>query len=170
MERDATTSAKLAELRQHLESISGQQIEASEEQLFRLFFRVSLSSSEDGTIMSRSIFGGKSCTQASALGASFLDVSSSSFTEASGQRSFLLTDFICSTVNSFDEPVSLVVTPNTRTPCYATMTHTLVPNPGAPGSFNDLQILVSTWSANGQPAPNISFDWRCRLLSFQIIL
>ena len=53
MERDATTSAKLAELRQHLESISGQQIEASEEQLFHLFFRVSLSSSEDGTIMSR---------------------------------------------------------------------------------------------------------------------
>jgi hypothetical protein len=50
------------------------------------------------------------------------------------------------------------------------MTHTLVPNPGAPGSFSDLQIVVSTWGANGQPAPNISFDWRCRLLSFQIIV
>ena len=170
MERDATTSAKVAELRQHLESISGQQIDASDEQLLGLFFRVSLSSSDDGTVMSRSIFGGKSCAQASTLGASFLDVSSSSWTGANGQRSFLLTDVICSTVNSFAEPVSLVVTPNTQTPCYATMTHALVPNPGAAGSFSDLQIVVFTWGANGQPAPNVSFDWRCRLLSFQIIV
>ena len=171
MERDAATSAKLAELRQHLESISGQQIDASDEQLIQLFFRVSLYSYEDGTIMSRSIIlPGKSCTQASTLPASFLDVSSSSSTDASGKRTFLLTDVICSTVNSFAEPVSLVVTPNTQTPCYATMTHALVPNPGAPGSFSDLQIVVSTWGANGQPAPNVSFDWRCRLLSFQIIV
>ena len=170
MERDAATSAKFAELRKQLESASGQQIEASDEQLLNLFFRVSLSSSEDGTVMSRSIFfPSKSCTQASSLAASLLDVSSSSSTSTSGQRTFLLTDFICSTVNSFAAPVSLVVTPNTATPCYATMTHTLVPNPGAPGSFNDLQIVVYTWSPTGQPAPNISFDWRCRLLSFQII-
>jgi hypothetical protein len=164
MERDATTSAKLAELRQHLENISGQEIDASEEQLLQLFFRVSLSSSEDGTIMSRRIIApGKSCTEASTLPASFLDVSSSASTDASGRRTFLLTDFICSTVNSFAGPVSLVVTPNTRTACYATMTHTMVPDPNAPG-FNDLQVTVSTWSADGQPAPNISFDWRCRLL------
>jgi hypothetical protein len=120
--------------------------------------------------MSRNvIFPGKSCTQASTLPASFLDVSSSSSTDASGRQVFLLTDFICSTANSFGAPVTLVVTPFARTPCYATMTHTLVPNPSAPGSFNDLQIAVFTWDANGQPAPNISFDWRCRLLSFQII-
>jgi hypothetical protein len=169
MELDATTSAKIAELRKQLESISGRQIDASEEQLLQLFFRVSLSSTEDGTIMSSSIFPGKSCAPASTIQADFLDVSSSSWTDATGQRTFLLTDFICSTVNSFNSfaaPVSLVVTPNTQTPCYATMTHTLVPNPGAPGSFNDLQIVVSTWDANGQPAPNINFDWRCRLLSF----
>jgi hypothetical protein len=170
MEDEATTSAKLAELRQHLENISGQQIDASDEQLLQLFFRVSLSSYEDGTIMSRSIiFPGKSCTQASALPASFLDVSSSASTDATGQRTFLLTDFICSTLNSFAAPVSLLVTPNTQTPCYATMTHTLVPDPNAPGRFNDLQFTVFTWNANGRPAPNISFDWRCRLLSFQII-
>jgi hypothetical protein len=170
MEDEATTSAKLAELRQHLENISGQQIDASDEQLLQLSFRVSLSSFEDGTIMSRSIiFPGKSCTQASALPASFLDVSSSGSTDATGRRTFLLTDFICSTDNSFGTPVSLLVTPNTQTPCYATMTHTLVPDPNAPGRFNDLQFTVFTWGANGRPAPNISFDWRCRLLSFQII-
>jgi hypothetical protein len=169
MADEATTPAKLAELRQHLESISGQPIDASDEQLLQLFFRVSLSSYEDGTIMSRSvIFPGKSCTQASTLPASFLDVSSSASTDATGRRTFLLTDFICSTVNSFAAPVTLLVTPNTETPCYATMTHTLVPDPNAPG-FNDLQFTVFTWSANGRSAPNISFDWRCRLLSFQII-
>ncbi len=60
MEDEATTSAKLTELRQHLENISGQQIDASDEQLLQLFFRVSLSSYEDGTIMSRNIiFPGK---------------------------------------------------------------------------------------------------------------
>lgn len=170
MELDATTSAKVAELRKQLESISGQQVDASEEQLLQLFYRVSLYNYEDGTIMSASPFHpGKSCTQASTLPASFLDVSSSSSTDASGRRAFLLTDFMCSTVNSFGAPVSLEVTPFARTPCYATMTHTLVPNPSAPGSFNDLQIVVFTWGANGQAAPNISFDWRCRLLSFQII-
>ena len=171
MEDEATTSAELTELRQHLENISGQQIDISDEQLIQLFTRVSLSSSEDGTIMSRSIISpipGKSCTQASAIQASFLDVSSSASTDATGRRTFLLTDFICSIVNSFAAPVSLVVTPNTQTPCYATMTHKLVPAPSAPG-FNDLQFTVFTWSANGRPAPNISFDWRCRLLSFQII-
>ncbi len=170
MERDAATSAKLAKLRKQLASASDQQIDASDDQLLQLLFRVSLSSYEDGTVMSRSIFfPSKSCTQASALPASLLDVSSNSSTDNSGQRTFLLTDFICSTVNSFATPVSLVVTPNAATPCYATMTHTLVPNPAAPGSFSDLQIVVYTWSPNGQPAPNIGFDWRCRLLSYQII-
>lgn len=169
MEDEAGTAAKLTELRQHLENISGRQIDASDEQLLQLFFRVSLSSYEDGTIMSRSIiFPGRSCTQASTLPASFLDVSSSASTDTTGRRTFLLTDFICSTVNSFAAPVTLLVTPNTGTPCYATMTHKLIPDPNAP-SFNDLQFTVFTWSANGRPAPNISFDWRCRLLSFQII-
>jgi hypothetical protein len=170
MERDAVTSAQLAQLRQQLESVSGQPIAASDEQLRHLFFRVSLSSTEDGTIMSRGFFLPitKNCVQASTLGASLLDVSSSSSTDASGQRTFHLSDAICSTANSFDEPVNLVVTPNARTPCYATMTHVLVP--AAPGSvLNDLQIVVSTWDANGNPAPNTSFDWRCRLLSLPII-
>ena len=169
MADEAATPAKLAELRQHLESVSGQPIGASDDQLLQLFYRVSLSSYEDGTIMSRSIiFPGKSCTQASTLPASFLDVSSSGSTDATGRRTFLLTDFICSTVNSFAAPVTLLVTPNTETACYATMTHTLVPAPNAQG-FSDLKFTVFTWRTNGRPAPNISFDWRCRLLSFQII-
>jgi hypothetical protein len=169
MNDEAATPARLTELRKQLENISGQQIDASDEQLLQLFFRVSLSSYEDGTVMSRSIlFPGKSCAQASTLGASFLDVSSSGSTDATGQRTFLLTDFICNTAVSFGAPVTLLVTPYAETACYATMTHTLVAEPNS-SSFSDLQFTVFTWSADGRPAPNISFDWRCRLLSFQII-
>lgn len=171
MEIDDKLSKDLIDLKKQLESISGQKIDASPEQLFPLFFRVSLSTAEDGTVMSRSIFfPSKSCVQASGLPASLLDVSSRSSTGADGKRVFLLSDFICSTINSFAEPVSVVVTPNTATPCYATMTHALVANPSFPGSFNDLQITVFTWKPDGTAAPNIGFDWRCRLLSFQIIL
>jgi hypothetical protein len=171
MEIDAKLSAQLADLKKQLEAISGQKIDASPEQLFPLFFRVSLSSSEDGVVMSRSIiFPGKSCVQASGLPASLFDVSSRSSTGADGKRVFLLSDFICSTVNSFAEPVNVVVTPNATTPCYATMNHQLIANPSAPGSFSDLQITVFTWNPNGSAAPDVGFDWRCRLLSFQTIL
>lgn len=169
MERDATTSAKIAELRKHLANIAGRQINASDEQLLQLFFRVSLYSYEDGIIMSRPItYFGQSCAQASTIPASFLDVSSSSSTDNSGRSEFLLTDFICSADNVFAAPVSLVVTPNTRTACYATMTHALVPKPNS-SLYNDLQIVVSTWNTKGQPAPGISFDWRCRLLSITVV-
>ena len=121
--------------------------------------------------MSRSFISpGKSCSQASALPANLFDVSSRSSTGADGKAVFLLSDFICSTINSFAEPVNVVVTPNTTTPCYATMTHVLVPNPNVPGAFKDLQITVFTFKPNGTAAPNVSFDWRCRLLSIQTIL
>src|SRR5262245_33961412 len=55
MEIDAKLLKKLEELKKQLEGISGQKIDASPEQLIPLFFRVSLLSSEDGVIMSRSI-------------------------------------------------------------------------------------------------------------------
>ena len=105
MEIDDKLSKDLTDLKKQLESISGQKIDASPEQLFPLFFRVSLSTAEDGTVMSRSIFfPSKSCVQASGLPASLLDVSSRSSTGSDGKGVFLLSDFICSTINSFAEP------------------------------------------------------------------
>jgi hypothetical protein len=159
MEIDAKMLAQLAELKKQLEAISGHEIDASAERLIQWSYRVSLSSYGDGVVMSRRlIVPGKSCVQASALGASLLDVSSRSSTGADGQQVFLLSAFICSSNNSFADPISLVVTPNAATPCYATMTRTLMPDPNAPGSFNDLQVTVFTWDTNGVAAPNIGFD------------
>jgi hypothetical protein len=44
-----------------------------------------------------------------------------------------------------------------------TTTHALVDN------GNDVQITVFAWNAGGAAAPNVSFDWRCRVVSNQII-
>lgn len=55
------------------------------------------------------------------------------------------------------QPVNVVATPLSSTPCYLTLLHSLVDN-GA-----DVEIRVSTWDATGAAAPNISFDWRCRV-------
>src|SRR5262245_36388895 len=138
MELDPKLSKQLAELAKQLEHISGQKIDATPEQLIPLVFRVSLLTGENGVVMSRRIiFPGKVCTDASALQASIFDVTSRSTTAADGKLSFLLSDFICSTINSFGEPVNVVATPNSTTPCYATQTHALVPNPTIPGVFGD---------------------------------
>jgi hypothetical protein len=147
------------------EIISGKEIDVSEEQVIQEFVPTSLFSHDDGGVMSISVTE-KRCERES-----LLDVSSSSATGVNGKGVFHLTDFLCtSSVGlSFADPVSLVVTPHALTPCYATMTYTLLQNPNAPGSFNDLQITVFTWNAKGEPAPGIAFDWRCRLHSIPVI-
>jgi hypothetical protein len=33
-----------------------------------------------------------------------------------------------------------------------------------------VEVTVCAGKPNGSPAPGISIDWRCRLVSFQIIL
>lgn len=174
MDPDTTGLAKLAELKRQLEIISGAAIDASPEQLIPLSFRVSLTSLQDGFISSRTLFPpGRSCAPAGQQLLTILDVSSRSSTGVDGRAVFLLTSFTClgDVGNpSFAEPVSLVVTPNAATPCYATMTHRLIPNPGSPGAFQDLEITVFTWDADGAAAPNVSFEWRCRLLQSLPIL
>jgi hypothetical protein len=46
---------------------------------------------------------------------------------------------------------------------FLTLVHSLVDN-GA-----DVEIKVSTWDANGVAAPNVSFDWRCRVPLLDLI-
>ena len=55
----------------------------------------------------------------------------------------------------------MLVTPRSDSPCYATMEHTLINVNQGLGS--DVQITVSVWDATGAPAPNVTFDWRCRV-------
>lgn len=160
MEIDAQMSKKLAELKKQLESIAGKKIDIMEEQLIKLFFNVASFSGQDGNVTTTSIIlPSKNC-----YNTGLLDVSGYSFTGADGKRIFLLSEFICTdAVPLYLEPANVVVTPNATSPCYATMSRRLTPNPNAPGIFSDVQITVFTWDPSGAPAPNIGFDWRCRV-------
>ncbi len=151
-----------AEMKKQLEGLTGHEINADGEQLINLRFPASTYSYEEGSSVWKSIFlPGKTCTDAT-----LLDVSGYSFTGADGHQAFLLSDFVC-----FDplhhplaEPINLVATPRLRTPAFLTMTHSLVP------TGDDVQITVFSWAADGSPAPNVPFDWRCRVVAIKVIL
>jgi hypothetical protein len=87
---------------------------------------------------------------------SLLDVTGSGFTGDDGKRVFRLSWFIC-LQNQLLQPANVVATPQSASPCYLTILHTLVDN------AMDLEITVSTWDAGGAPAPGVGFDWRCRV-------
>ena len=167
MDFDTRMSAKLSELKKQLEDIAGKEIEATPEQLAIFSFPVGAAFSEENSSITsrRIIFPGKFCTSPVTL----LDASGRTSTGTDGTRTFRLTDFICSSVNSFSEPVFVLATPKTASACYVTITHQLVSNPNNPGSFSDVQFTAFTWKANGTADPNIPFDWRCRVVSNPII-
>ena len=166
MDIDRKKAAQLEELRKQLEKVTGRELDLSLERLINFLFPVASHDSSNGQVTFQHIFfPGKSCSDRS-----LLDVAGNSSTAADGKRVLLLSDFICSTVNSFTAPVNLLATPRATVPCYATTTLNLVPTPGVPGAFNDIQFTLFTWNPNGSPAPNISVDWRCRLVTLPIIL
>jgi hypothetical protein len=155
---------KAGDIKKQLEEIVGHRIDASAEQLKHLWFPVGSydysALDEQAHSTWQSIFlPGKNCNEAT-----LLDVSGVSYTLADGKRSFLISDVVC-----FDpvfpwalaEPVNVIATPRTEKPFFLTRTHALV----ASQSNNDLQITVFAWDANGNAAPNVVFDWRCRAVS-----
>jgi hypothetical protein len=163
---DPSKANLLKELRRQLNELAGRQIDVSDDNLIQFIFPIASSSVDDAgeVTFERIIFPGKTCSQME-----LLDVAGNSTTGDDGQRVFRLSDFLCSTFNSFAAPVNLVATPRASTPCYATTTLTLVPNPAIPNTFTDVQITMFTWNPPGTPAPGISVDWRCRLAQFAII-
>jgi hypothetical protein len=163
MELDTQTAGKLDNLKKQLEDLAGREIDASREQLIQLNFAVGAQTYDNnGDVTSRSIiFPNKSCAIRR-----LLDASGSSTTEANGKVTFLLSGFLCASVNSFAAPVNLVATPRAETPCYVTTSYSFVPNSSSP---TDLQITLAAWHPNGTAAPKVGIDWRCRLVSIQII-
>jgi hypothetical protein len=164
---DPELETKLAELKKQLEKVAGKQIDASPEQLAIFAYPVGSAFYEENSqvLWRRIIFPGKFCVSPVTL----LDASGRSFTGTDGKSVFLLSSFICSDLNSFSEPVFLLGTPHVANACYVTLTHAIVPDPNHPG-YNDVQITAYSWGPNGKAAPNISFDWRCRVVSAPIIL
>lgn len=163
---DPELAKKLEELEKQLEHITGKHIDAGPEQLALFSYPAGSAFYEQSSqvLWRRIIFPGKFCVSPVTL----LDASGRSFTGTDGKSVFLLSNFICSDINSFSEPVFLLATPHVANACYMTVTHAIVADSNHPG-FNDVQITAYSWGPNGIAAPNISFDWRCRVVSNQVI-
>jgi hypothetical protein len=166
MEKKPAKAVDPAEVKKQLEALAGQKIDIPEDQIAIFRWPVGAHDYVDGTVLWRSIiFPGQNC-----IASTLLDGSGVTATGANGQVTFLLSSFIClPLVRSLAEPVNVLATPRTTTPVFVTATHILVLDPNNPHSYNDVQITVYSWDTNVALAPGVPFDWRCRLVSNQII-
>jgi hypothetical protein len=146
----ATTS----EIKEHVEAILGHKLEDEAVQLIQLLQPVALSTTESGRLTRRHLI----IAAPNICGDSdMLDVSGLATTANNGQSVFRLTDFLCPSEISFSQPVNVVATPFSSTPCFLTVVHSILNN-GA-----DVEIKIFAWDANGAAAPNVSLNWRCRV-------
>jgi hypothetical protein len=105
------------------------------------------------------------------LDAKVIDISGRAATGADGRTEWKLRDFIVPCDGDFDEfdrPMSFVATPHSSTPVYLTITH--ADSIFHPFPSNDVVVEVFTWDKDGNPAPNITFSWRCRVPYRKIII
>jgi hypothetical protein len=86
-----------------------------------------------------------------------MDVSGFAVTGNNGQRVFKLSEFICSSGKDYNHPINVVATPYSAKPFFLTVQHSLLNN------GEDVEITVFAWDANGAPAPEVYFNWRCRV-------
>lgn len=158
--------------KKHLEAILGHKLSEDAVQLIQLVQPVAshtLTADENTftTLKNLLIPRPNECRQAR-----LMDISGFAVTGSNGQSVLRLSDFICHpsppAANKFQQPINVVATPRSATPCFLTVTHSLVNT----ASLNavDVEIKVFTWDANGAPAPNVAFDWRCRVDIPNIIL
>lgn len=149
----------LADIKKHLEAASNHEVTLTEDRMRSLWYPAGAYSIDDGTVTSRTflpLFPGKSCAPYA-----LIDVTGASSTGPDGTAVLTVSAFTCAS-STFAEPSNVVATPRTTSPVFLTMTHSLT-------AANDLQINVFTWDANGKPAPDVEFDWRCRAVSVTVI-
>lgn len=145
-----------------VEAVAGDKLTLTAAERITLVRPVASSTISDGSTTLRSLFVGfpNRC-----VSSKLLDVTGIAASGSDGKIRFRLTSFLCPEGNfRFGFPINVVATPLSTTPRFLTLVHTLVNN-GA-----DVEIEVSTWDAAGAPAPNVSFDWRCRVELVNIIL
>jgi hypothetical protein len=162
--KQATKAANIKEIKEQLEAIVGNKTDLTEQQLAKFSYPIGFWSIFGGFAVWKSIFG-KTCSRQIEF-----DASGVSSTLADGKRVFRVSDIVCSgifqhplTQIGYVEPINVVATPRAERPVFLTMTSSPVPpGPQLPPAAPDVQITVFTWEANGVPAPNVEFDWRCR--------
>jgi hypothetical protein len=97
-----------------------------------------------------------------------LDVSGVCSTGSDGRGVFRVMTFIPYELEALAEPVHIVATPRGSVPSFLTVEHTLVSSDTS--EAGDIEITVYAWDPNGNPAPGVVFDWRCRLNGFVVEL
>ncbi|HEX4310654.1 MAG TPA: hypothetical protein VHZ25_11545 [Acidobacteriaceae bacterium] len=165
MEKKSDKQPDVEGLKKQLEAITGEKVDIPDDLIRQLRWPVGAHNYSDGDVLWRSIFfpPGKSCVDAN-----LLDASGSSATGAGGTVTFPLSSVLCELV-FLAAPINVQATVRGTTPAFLTMAYALVPVPNSPGTYTDLNITVYTWDASGKPAPNVDFDWRCRVVSLPVI-
>ena len=154
MKQKSEKSLRPEDVKKQLEALVGRDLHVPPDELRRLTYPASTYSTSDGNTCWRGIFFPiKSC-----VNSALLDVSGASLTGANGTVVFLLSDFVCFTPTAYQEPISVLATARSTSPFFLTTTHALVNNE------TDVQITVFAWDANGAAAPNVTVDWRCRVV------
>jgi hypothetical protein len=152
---------KKTEVKQeHIEEILGEKVSPEALPAIQFFQDVAVSTETPGRTTQRSliVFRPNRCFTSNAV-----DISGFTQTQANGQVVFRLSSFLCQVTQNFTLPINVLATPISQKPVFLTVMHTLVNNGG------DVEITVFAWDANGAPAPNVAFNWRCRVTSFIVV-
>ena len=92
-----------------------------------------------------------------------IDLGGQAVTDGVGRLTWKLSNFVCKNDRaSYQAPPAFVATAISNAPIFLT-TRTV-------SIVGDLAIDVFSWDANGAPAPNVRFAWRCWVPSQAIIL
>ena len=163
MDKKAENKIDMQAVKKQLEVAAGKKIDVPDDLIRQFRWPVSAYTFTEGDVLWRNIiFPGQSCVDAS-----LLDLSASAWTDSSGSVTFLLSRYYCGSLQ-LAAPVNVEATVRGASPAFLTVEYSLVQATGG-SYFDDVSITVHTWDANGKPAPNVEFDWRCRVVSIPII-
>jgi hypothetical protein len=156
--------AQKPDLKKQLEKLLGHELDADAVQRLNFWSPVALYSFVDeGHTTWSNIIGllPKHCDPSP-----FLDASGVAATGNDGKAVFKLSDFVCLAAGqyTFAAPVNVVATPQSVDPVFLTVQHTLI------NAATDVEIRAATWDTAGGAAPNVVFDWRCRVVYWTILL
>jgi hypothetical protein len=157
--------AETAERKKQIETIVGHDIDPNVERIINLFHPAGsyalffMDQSAQACWRRIFPFPGKDCSIVR-----LLEAAGVSSTLADGKRVFQVSDVVCpeGVLWSFGEPINVVATPLAESPILLTMTYSLISQGPDPSFQPDVQMTIFAWNADGSPAPNIMFDWRCR--------
>ena len=189
MKTENENRAKFAEIQKLLEEVTGRPLSANPEQLAGLTAPIASSTyisvpydELDAWVTNESFVPagpGISGEQArlsslSASDSSLLDTAGLVTTGADGQISFKLSTFVNwrDGVSRFLEPVNIVATAQSGSPCLVTVGHRMVPNPVFQDllwNYADVLITAYAWTLAGEPAPGVGVYWRCRAVATEPI-